>query len=691
MMQYIRKTKKRVGILAMILVVSLFCTMVDTGITVKSATAEETENTTDSTGGVETPDNAADNTAEPETTSTADPAETPEGTADPDASPEPTQTPEPTTPDRVDLIPPVEGAEFIDDQVVTGLEVTETTVDSISLKWDEMPEVTSYLIYHYDMEKGEYVLLEKVEETQYTMKELSPGQEFYFTVSGYNEDEGKQSHFADPLHTYTRPAKLVTFQFTARTATSITLSWEAVASATGYQIFRAEGNGAESLVATKTELTYTDTGLKSGTTYRYRIRTYYAVTDNTGEYSEKLSTTTLPAKPTIKVRGGNKRVKITWSKITGATGYRVYQYNGSTPVLVATVTGKSTVTYLRTGLSNGTKYKFALTAYRTYKDADYESEKSATVTGQPVAVGKTSTKAKLYKTKKAFLKSFAVKSCSFLKKQLIYAKCVILPGMTNTNVAEFGCTSMVPQGLTFAGSYMLISAYDAKGVDNSVIYVMNKSSKKLLTTVILPNKTHAGGIAYDGRNLWVTQTTNLKSIPFSKIKEAADKNQKYLEVAEYESVNELGQQAAAVTYYKGLLWVASYNETSNGYLGSYKIVNKGAKPTLTLCRRIKIANRVQGLTFTSNGRLILSRSCQTNASKRGYFHQLDVYKPNLSQVSSGKISLGKVKKTIDMPSMNEEIAVSGKYLYVNFESVYFGAAAKRIDRVCAFKVAAITK
>ena len=38
---------------------------------------------------------------------------------------------------------------------------------------------------------------------------------------------------------------------------------------------------------------------------------------------------------------------------------------------------------------------------------------------------------------------------------------------------------------------------------------------------------------------------------------------------------------------------------------------------------------------------------------------MDVYKPNLKKAGAGKITLGKRNKVINMPSMNEEIAVSG--------------------------------
>lgn len=596
------------------------------------------------------------------------------------------------TPDRVDLIAPVEGAVFLEEKdVLTGLEVTETTTDSITVAWDEMPGMTSYLVYYYDFEKSAYVFLDETKEQKYTWKDRKAGDEFYITVCAYRQSSGEQSHFAEPVHTFTRPEALTTFSIIKNASTSITLGWEKVESATGYLIYRTEANGVETKVGSTTTLEYKDTGLKSGVTYRYRIRTYFADEENTGEYSEQISTTTNPAKPSMKLRAGNGRVKLTWTAVNGATGYRIYQFNGSQAVLIADLKEKSTVSYLRTGLKNGTRYYYTMTAYRTYKEKDYESSKATKTSVKPLKVAKTSTGAKLYKSKKAFLRSAAVKACSFVKKQLNYAKSIVLPGMTNTNVLEFGSKTMVPQGMTFAGSYLLVSAYDSKGIDNSVVYVMSRSRKKLLTTVVLPNKTHAGGLAYDGRNLWICQSTYLRSIPFAQIKKAAVAKKKYLEIKAYGTKNALGQQAAAVTYYKGLLWVASYSESNSGYLGSYRIADKTGKPVLTVCGRIKLPNRVQGLTFTSNGRLILSRSCQTNSTKRGYLHQMDVYKPNLKKARAGKITLGKRNKVINMPSMNEEIAVSGKYLYVNFESVQFTSATKRVDRICAFKVAAVTK
>lgn len=64
----------------------------------------------------------------------------------------------------------------------------------------------------------------------------------------------------------------------------------------------------------------------------------------------------------VRVEPGNARVKITWSPVAGAEGYRIYQgMNGawiSTPV--ASTTGTS---HISQGLANGTTYSFTVAAY----------------------------------------------------------------------------------------------------------------------------------------------------------------------------------------------------------------------------------------------------------------------------------------------------------------------------------------
>ena len=565
------------------------------------------------------------------------------------------------------------------------------TTNFFSIRWNAVADATNYYIYLYDDLTEQYAYVDSIKDTYYEFKKLPAGEEWFVTICAVNEPLGYRSDFAVPAKAYTRPEKLDSFTFTANEKTKITLKWNDVESATGYIIYRADASGDFIQVGTTNSLQFTDTGLNAGTTYQYKIRSFSLVPENAGEESQVQSMTTIPAAPSIKVKGGDERTRVSWSAINGADGYTVYQYQNSQYVPVVVLAGNDNITYVHTELTNGESYEYQVTAYKTLNGVNYESAASEAAKATTVEVAETSISPKLFKTKKAFKKSEAYKKCKTIKKKAIYGKSFAMPGMINTNVAGFACTTMVPQGLTIAEDYMLMAAYDSKKVENSVIYVMKKSNGELLTTIVLPNKPHIGGIAYDGTNIWITQNKSLRSFKFSEIKSAIKEEAPYYEVKEYDTVQSLTHKAATVVYYFDLLWVASYNELSSGLLVSYQIDSKAKSPVLTLCESVKMPSKVQGIEFTDNGRLLVSRSCQTDSSKRGFFHRLDVYKPNLEFVDDGEIKLGKVRNTIDMPTMNEEIAIDGKYVYINYESVSFASAVEPMDRICAFPLSYLTK
>ncbi len=72
------------------------------------------------------------------------------------------------------------------------------------------------------------------------------------------------------------------------------------------------------------------------------------------------------AKPTVTSASYSK-LKIQWTKVTGASGYYVYRStkSGSGYKLVKTITKGSTVTYTDTGRTTGTTYYYKIKAYRT--------------------------------------------------------------------------------------------------------------------------------------------------------------------------------------------------------------------------------------------------------------------------------------------------------------------------------------
>ena len=100
-------------------------------------------------------------------------------------------------------------------------------------------------------------------------------------------------------------------------------------------------------------------------------------------------------------------------------------------------------------------------------------------------------------------------------------------------------------------------------------------------------------------------------------------------------------------------------------------------------------NRTQGVAFTSGGKMLVSRSCQTKKGRSGFLSRLDTYKPtwNLGKKS---IKKNKRKKSVPLPPMNEGIAISGSYTYIIYESPAFSECEAPVDRITAFKTKKIS-
>lgn len=127
--------------------------------------------------------------------------------------------------------------------------------------------------------------------------------------------------------------------------------------------------------------------LKKDTDYTVK---YASGRKNTGKYAvtitfkgkytgtKKLSYTIAP-KSTSKITASQTTttIKLTWSKVTGATGYRVYQYNTKTKKWdnIKTLTGTS---FKVEKLKAGTSYKFRVKAYKKDDSTIWSAAKDIT-------------------------------------------------------------------------------------------------------------------------------------------------------------------------------------------------------------------------------------------------------------------------------------------------------------------------
>ena len=188
----------------------------------------------------------------------------------------------------------------------------------------------------------------------------------------------------------------------------VKLSWsEAADDVTGYRVYRYDPEQEKYVYLKSTRnRSYMDEDVNSGKTYQYKVRCYWTIggTNYYGNYSSVVSVTTPPA----KVSGVSTAVRsstyltLSWDKVSGASGYRIYRYNTDTQAYekVITLTSGSTVSYKITGLAAAEEYQFKVRAYRKVD--------GVSTWGSSSAAYKDSTKPGQTKSLKASSKSSAV-------------------------------------------------------------------------------------------------------------------------------------------------------------------------------------------------------------------------------------------------------------------------------------------
>ena len=159
-------------------------------------------------------------------------------------------------------------------------------------------------------------------------------------------------------------------QINYNSTTKIPIKWNVAKGANGYELYRATSkDGAFTKVGATSNSNFTDSGLKSGTTYYYKVRSYKrdSVTGIKvyGYYSGVFAGTTKPSIPTLKVSAGSKRAVLTWNAVTGAKGYEVYICSKSNGKYLRMSRLSDVYKYTKKGLVSGRYYYFKIRAYTT--------------------------------------------------------------------------------------------------------------------------------------------------------------------------------------------------------------------------------------------------------------------------------------------------------------------------------------
>ena len=174
-------------------------------------------------------------------------------------------------------------------------------------------------------------------------------------------------------------------------ATGVKVTWGAIDGAESYKVYRktystkTKKYGSWKTCGTVTTTSYVDTKAKSGTKYVYTVK---ALNGDVKSGIKSSSSILFLSQPTVKIANNASGVKVTWNKITGATGYKVYRaeyVNGkwSGWKSVKTIDKGSTVSWTDTKAKSGVKYKYTVKAVNGKTGSTYKSSSSLLYLAQP--------------------------------------------------------------------------------------------------------------------------------------------------------------------------------------------------------------------------------------------------------------------------------------------------------------------
>lgn len=250
--------------------------------------------------------------------------------------------------------------------VVTGIRSTSNTSTSNTITWNASKKAEGYEIYQWIGTTDSYKLIGTTTSTKFTNSKKSSGTMYRYKVRAFNNVDGQriEGAYSSEFTTCTLPAN-VSFSLCSTDVDSITLNWNKVSKATGYQV-EMYTNGTWKTLSTLSGTSYTVSNLSQNTAYRFRVRAIrnYNYINYYGGYTEKDITIRPANTPEGLSSSANTSSSntITWKSMNGVSGYSVYQWIGTTDSY-RKLGDNAYPYYTNSGKSSGTMYTYRVKAY----------------------------------------------------------------------------------------------------------------------------------------------------------------------------------------------------------------------------------------------------------------------------------------------------------------------------------------
>ncbi|NLE01332.1 MAG: hypothetical protein GX640_15810 [Fibrobacter sp.] len=243
---------------------------------------------------------------------------------------------------------------------------------SIVVTWDSVQNAEKYIVYRSSNISNFYPL-DTVTSLSYTDSSVKSA--YYKVAIIYKTRTGQLSSYA--YGTVLFPPSSV--QLSAD-STKFNLSWTEITGATRYRIYRSTDNSVFSPLDTTNKHTYSDTKIKKGTFYYYKISSLSQYGESS--QSQSIQGIVLAAPTGLKSSASHDTITVRWDTVPFATSYQLYfksksDSNYDSPYQ----TSNTTIKFIATETS---VYSFQVRAANNVSISGFSKQDSCAVTARPL-------------------------------------------------------------------------------------------------------------------------------------------------------------------------------------------------------------------------------------------------------------------------------------------------------------------
>jgi len=235
----------------------------------------------------------------------------------------------------------------------------ENTSGGIKISWNKIAGVYGYRLY-YKPASGGWKRFKDTTATSFTDSGVSPNRTETYTIRCIDKNGNTISSFNSNGWSKKYTPAAPTISKLENTSGGIKISWNKIAGVYGYRLYYKTSSGGWKRFKDTTATSFTDSGVSPNRTETYTIR---CIDKNgntvSGFYSRGWSMTYTPVAPTIiRLSNTSKGVSVTWNKIAGVYGYRLYRkYDGGSWTKVKDTTSTS---FTDSGAKKGKKVTYTV-------------------------------------------------------------------------------------------------------------------------------------------------------------------------------------------------------------------------------------------------------------------------------------------------------------------------------------------